>query len=164
MESIETLIPDKEGNHLVVALNFYDDVMKTGTFKIPEEFKGLDIADISINKIDIDEPLNIRAFFAMCDWLIEQFLIFKNAVFSFICSTDPLDTNHPDISPVVYRWRLFELFYHRNILRLHDMGIESKDIVVGPDGYQTFARVFYRIGHAPIIHLVINHLESKYPQ
>ena len=62
MDSIEILIPDKEGNHLVVALSFYDDIMKTGSLQIPEEFSELDIADISINKIDIDQPLNIRAF------------------------------------------------------------------------------------------------------
>lgn len=48
MESVETLIPDNEGNHLVVVLNFYEDSQKNGTFQIPLEFTGLDIADISI--------------------------------------------------------------------------------------------------------------------
>lgn len=164
MDSVENLIPDKEGNHLVVALSFYDDTMKAGAFQIPEEFGDLDIADISINKLDIDKPLHLRAFFKMCEWLIEEFLIFPNAVFSFICSTDPLATNHTDISSEQYRWNLFEHFYQRNIPRLRNMGIESKDIIVGPDGYQTFARVFYRTSHAPIIHLVTAHLSSKYPR
>lgn len=164
MDSIEILIPDKEGNHLVVALSFYDDTAKTGTFQIPEEFESLDIADISINKLYLDKPLHLRAFFKMCEWLIEQFLIFPNAVFSFICSTDPLDTNHSDISSEQYRWNLFDYFYQRNISKLHDMEIESKDIIVGPEGYQTFARLFYRRSHAPIIHLVIAHLHSKYSQ
>ena len=36
MESIETIIPDNEGNHLVIVLSFYDDNDKTGTFQIPQ--------------------------------------------------------------------------------------------------------------------------------
>ncbi len=122
MDSIEILIPDNEGNHLVVALSFYDNSIKSETFQIPEEFEGIDIADISISKLDIDKPLSIRAFFQMCEWLISQFTTFPNAVFSFICSTDPLDTNHPDISSEQYRWNLFEFFYRRNIIKLRDMG------------------------------------------
>ena len=162
MDSVETLIPDNEGNHLVVVLSFYDDTAKSSTFQIREEFAELDIADISINKLSHEKPLNLRAFYKMCQWLIEQFLVFPNAVFSFICSTDQLDTNHPEISPEQYRWNLFEYFYQRNLSKLSDLGIESKNIIVGPDGYQTFARVFYRTCHAPIIHVVINHLCSKY--
>lgn len=38
MESVETLIPDNEGNHLVVALNFYEDSQKADTFQLPREF------------------------------------------------------------------------------------------------------------------------------
>ena len=63
MESIETIIPDNEGNHLVIVLSFYDDNDKTGTFQIPQEFVELDIADISIDKLHIDLPLNLSAFF-----------------------------------------------------------------------------------------------------
>ncbi len=162
MESIETLIPDNEGNHLVVVLCFYDNIEKLDTFQIPQEFIELDIADISINKINLEKPLHLRAFNKMCQWLIDQFIIFPNSVFSFICSTDSLDTNHSDIASEQYRWNLFEFFFQRNFAKLAEMGIDSKDIIVGPEGYQTFARVFYRIKHAPIIHLVINHLESKY--
>lgn len=162
MDSIEILIPDKEGNHLVVALSFYDDTAKTGSFQIPKEFENLDIVDISINKLYLDKPIHLRAFFKMCEWLIEQLSIFPNAVFSFICSTDPLDTNHPDIRSEQYRWNLFEFFYQRYISKLYVMEIESKDIIIGPEGYQTFARVFYRRCHAPIIHIVIDHLQSKY--
>ena len=65
MESIETIIPDNEGNHLVIVLSFYDDNDKTGTFQIPQEFVELDIADISIDKLHIDLPLNLSAFFKM---------------------------------------------------------------------------------------------------
>ena len=162
MEAIETLIPDNEGNHLVVVLSFYEDSQKNATFQIPPEFIGLEIADISIEKLEINQPLGIRAFHKMCQWLLEQLLQFPNAVFSFICSTDPLKTNHNMIAPEQYRWNLFEAFYYRNIDRLSTLGIESKDIVVGPNGYQTFARVFYRSIHAPVIHLVISHLNSKY--
>lgn len=162
METVETLIPDNEGNHLVVVLNFYEDSQKIDTFRIPPEFTELEIADISIEKLYLDQPLGLRAFYGMCQWLVEQFLQFPKAVFSFICSTDPLETNHSSISPEQYRWNLFEYFYQHNIDRLKEIGIESKDIIVGPDGYQSFARVFYRVSHAPIIHLVIAHLENKY--
>lgn len=162
METVETLIPDNEGNHLVVVLYFYDADYKTDTLQIPQDFAELDIADININKLDLNKPLNLRALLQMCHWLTEQFVMFPNAVYSFICSIDPLETNHPDISPEQYRWKLFEHLYQRNIFKLCEMGIESKDIIVGPEGYQTFAKVFYRIKHAPIIHLVTQHLESKY--
>lgn len=162
MDSIEILIPDNEGNHLVVALSFYDECIKSDTFRIPDEFAELDIADISISKLDIYKPLSLCAFHKMCQWLIEQFLIFPNAVFTFICSTDPLANNHIDLTYPKYRWRLFEHFYQRNIKRLKALGIESKDLIVGQGEYQTFARVFYRQSHAPIIHVVIDHLNNKY--
>ena len=162
MESVETLIPDNEGNHLVVVLSFYEDNQKIDTFQIPSEFSNLEIADIAIEKLYIDAPLGIRAFNQMCWWLIEQFIQFPNAIFSFICSTDPLKTNHKKISPELYRWSLFEFYYKRNLDKMNELGIESKSIAVGPDGHQTFARVFYRTSHAPIIHLVITHLDNKY--
>lgn len=162
MESVETLIPDNEGNHLVVVLNFYDDSQKAETFLIPIEFTELEIADIAIEKLSLDRPLGLGAFYKMCRWLLEQFMQFPNAVFSFICSTDPLTTNHNNIAPQQYRWNLFEYFYHHNINLLNRHGIESKDIIVGPEGYQSFARVFYRTAHAPVIHLVVAHLEHKY--
>lgn len=81
MESIETLIPDNEGNHLVVVLNFYDDSQKTDTFLIPPEFAQLEIADIAIEKLNLDQPLRLRAFHRMYQWLTEQFILFPNAVF-----------------------------------------------------------------------------------
>lgn len=42
MESIETLIPDNEGNHLVVVLSFYDDGEKSGTKKEHDYAEGRD--------------------------------------------------------------------------------------------------------------------------
>lgn len=162
METIETLIPDNEDNHLVVVLYFYDDNDKTGTFQIPQEFAALDIADININKLDLNKPLGLKAFFEMCNWLFNQFLLYPNAVFSFICSTDPLDSRHIDILPELYRWNLFESFYIRYQSKMEDLGIRSKGIIVGPDGYQTYARVFYRDKHSSIIHIVVAHLNSKY--
>lgn len=162
MESIEILIPDKKGNHLVVVLSFYDEIMKTLAFQIPEEFGSLDIADISINKLDMRKPLNIRAFFKMCDWIIDKFILYPNAVFSYICSTDSLENNHPDLSSEEYRWNLFEFFFQRNISKLNALGVTSQDIVVGPEGYRTFAKVLYRNAQAPIIHLVIARLSDKY--
>ncbi|MDE7437489.1 MAG: hypothetical protein K2M93_03305 [Muribaculaceae bacterium] len=162
MDSVEILFPDNEGNHLVVVLYFYDDIDKVHTFQIPQDFSNLDIADININKLDMDKPLKISVFFKMSNWLLDQFLLYPNAVFSFICSTDPLETHKSEKSPEEVRWNLFEFLYLRKKSLLDEMGIKSKDIVVGPDGYQTFARVFYRDKHAHIIHLVIAHLTNKY--
>lgn len=146
----------------MVVLSFYEDGQKVDTFQIPSEFTELDIADISINKLDLDRPLHMRAFSKMCGWLMQQIAVYPNAVFSYICSTDDLETNHIHIPPEQYRWRLFEYFYARKKEQLCDMGIESQDIIVGPEGYQTFAKVFYRTTHAPIIHLVVAHLNNKY--
>lgn len=162
MEPIQTLIPDNEGNHLVVVLSFYEEGHKIDTFKIPTEFVNLEIADISIQKLDLDKPLGLRAFYKLCDWLLAHFLQFPNTVFSFICSTDPLSTNHPTIPPSLYRWKLFESLYSRQTTALRNLGIQSKNIIVGPEEYQTYAKVVYRTSQAPIIHLVIDHLNSKY--
>lgn len=162
MESVDTLIPDNEGNHLVVVLTFYDEYQKTNTFQIPSEFTKLEIADIAIEKLNLEQPLGQGALYRMCRWLIEQFLQFPTAVFTFICSTAPLETKHAKTAPEQYRWNLFEALYMRNAGRLEALGIESKDIIVGPDGYQTFAKVFYRTLHAPVIHLVEAHISNKY--
>ncbi|MDE7389048.1 MAG: hypothetical protein K2M97_07355 [Muribaculaceae bacterium] len=153
MESVETLIPDNQGNHLVVALNFCDDIVRDGIAQIPSEFCEFEIADISIRKLYLDKPLNIRAFFKMCNWLMEQLTIFSNTIFWFICSTEELATNHSEMTSAQYRWQLFDLFYHRNITELRNMGIESKEIIVGSEN-KTYMRVFYRMCHAPVIHVV----------
>lgn len=162
MESIETLIPDNEGNHLVVVLYFYDNQDKIYSFQIPAEYLGLDIIDINIRKLNLDKPLGTEAFFKMCQWLINQLSVFPNAVFSFICSTDALVTHHEDLHPSMYRWRLFECLYSRYKAVLSDLNINSKEIIVGPEDYQTNARVFYRNDHSPIIHIVEAHLKEKY--
>lgn len=119
METIETLIPDNEGNHLVVVLYFYENIDKANTFLIPQEFINLDIADININKLDQNKPLKVRAFFKMCHWLSQ-----KSGTFRY----------------------------------------QIKNIIVGPAGYQTYARVFFRDKHAPIIHFVTDHICSKFPE
>lgn len=164
MVTIETLIPDNEGNHLVVVLYFYDKDLLVSTYQIPVEFTELDVADININKLDLDKPLQLRAFFGMCHWLFEQFTLYPNAVFSFICSTDPIEARQRDILPQQYRWNLFENFYKRYRAELDRSGVRSKDIIVGPAGYQTFARVFYRDKHSSIIHLVVANLCDKYAE
>lgn len=71
MESVETLIPDNEGNHLVVVLYFYDDRDKNLTFQIPQEFIDLDIIDINIKKLDMLRNVANHAFYKLCDWLLE---------------------------------------------------------------------------------------------
>ncbi len=162
MDTVGTLIPVSEGNHFMVVLSFYDDVQKYDTFQLPVEYITLEIADISIEKIDLDRPIHLRAFIQMRRWLIEQFLLFPNSVFSYICSIDPLETNHGAFSPEFYRWKLFEALFLRIADTLGELGILTQDIIVGPPGYQTFAKVFYRSAHSPVIHLVVSHLNSKY--
>lgn len=162
METIETIIPDNKGNHLVVVLYFYENSDKENTFLIPDEFLTIEIADININKLYLDKPLGVRSLFGLCDWLISQFMLYPNAVFSFICSIDEIESRHQNQQPQEYRWSLFEVLYERTKARLRSLKIDSKNIIVGPEGYETFAKVFYREKHAPIIHLVTAHLTSKY--
>ena len=73
METFETIIPDNEGNHLVVVLYIYDDRDKTLTFQIHDECQELDMTDINIRKLNLDKPLGSGAFFKMNRWLIDQF-------------------------------------------------------------------------------------------
>lgn len=162
METIESLIPDTKGNHLVVVLYFYEDRDKEASFSIPQEFSRLDIADINIRKLDEKKPLAPVAFFRMSKWLLEQFLQYPNSVFSFICSTDELDVRHATLKPERYRWELFECLFRRIAAALEMHGIRSKDIVVGPDGCQTYAKVFFRDRHSPVVHIVAAHLADKY--
>lgn len=162
METVETLIPDNEGNHLVVVLSFYDELQKASTLLVPLDSSDLDLVDISIEKLNLDLPLGLGAFFKMCNWLVEQFNLYQNAVFFFICSIDDISTHHLNLTPEQYRWNLFECLFKRNYQRLRDLEIYSKDIIVGPEGFQSFARVFYRAKHAPIVHVVSDGLRSKY--
>lgn len=162
MESIETLISDNEGNHLVVVLYFYDDSDKSNTFQIPDGFSDLDIADISIRKLDLDKPLALGALYRMCNWLMEQLMLFPNAVFSFLCSFDPLTTHHRGLAPEQYRWLLFERLSQRYQPQLEKAGINTQEFIVGPEGFRTYAKVFYRDRHSPIIHIVVSNLTSKY--
>ena len=162
MVTIETLIPDNKGNHLVVVLYFYDDTNKINAFQIPPEFHDIEIADINIKKLDLDKPLGLVALNKMCDWLMEQFMLFPNSVFSFICSLEPLENYNHQLSPEKYRWSLFDILFQRNLSKLEKLGIHSKNIIVGKDNYQTDARVFYRDQHAPIIYIVESHIKEKY--
>lgn len=161
MESIESLIPDGRGNHLVVVLYFYDDLEKRNSFMIPSEFNDIEIADINIHKVNLDAPLAPRAFFSLCRWLMEQFQMYPNVVFSFICSTDDLETRH-DIEPELYRWKLFDVLHQRSVPMISQLSVNFRDIIVGPIGYKTHARVYYRDRHASIINLVTSHLADKY--
>lgn len=162
MDTIETLIPDNKGNHLVVVLYFYDNSSKINAFQIPPEFHDIEIADININKLDIDKPLGLVAFNKMCDWLIEQFMLYPNSVFSFICSLEPVGNYNHLLSPEKYIWNLFDLLFRRNIPKLERLGIHSKNIIVGNGNYQTDARIFYRDKHAPIVYIVESHIIEKY--
>ncbi len=155
---IERTFSDNEGNHLLVALCFYDDENKRDTFHIPEEYNDIEIIDIEITKAYVDKPIHPVVFFRMSAWLLEQFEIHRNAVFTFICSFDKLNTNHPAQTSQTYRWMLFDRLYRR-LGPQPDLNI--RDVIVGPDGFQSYGRAFYRTPHAPIIHIIASYLQDK---
>ena len=161
MESIEQTFSDNKGNHLLVALYFYDSDYKQTALHIPDEFTGIEIVDIDIEKAFRDKPIHPVVFFRMSSWLLEQFENHKEAVFSFICSTEDLATNHPDQSPQLYRWNLFDKLYRR---LAEGSGINIQDVIVGPDGFQSFGRAFYHDRHASVIHIVASYLQDKQRQ
>ncbi len=161
MEQIEAQFSDNEGNHLMVALDFYDkDCMQT-TFCIPPEFSDIDIVDISITKLFLDQPIKPVAFFKMSSWLLEQFEKLNGVVFTYICSTDELFTNHKGVEPQFYRWRLFDRLMERKASSMSRIGIQ--DVIIGPEGlgFQTYGRAFYKQEQAPIIHIVVSYLRDK---
>lgn len=82
-------------------------------------------------------------------------------IFTFICSTEELETHHPDILPQEFRWALFDALYHRQV---HTSEIKIQDAVVGPRGYQSLGRAFYRDAHAPIVHIIADYLLEKQQQ
>lgn len=104
MDSIENTFSDKQGNHLLVALYFFDKEHKSDSLNIPEEYNDVDIIDINITKEFVDKPIHFSVFLKMCGWLLEEFSNRPDAVFTFICSTDDLDTNHHDLLPQQFRW------------------------------------------------------------
>ncbi len=146
----------------MVALSFYDEEEKKQTFKIPDEYADIEIADISIEKTELNEPLHYGAFAAMNRWLFEQFELHPNAIFSFICSLDELDNNHKDIRPEQYRWKLFDALFMRFSKFNKNADINTQDVIFGPEEYQSYTRTFFRSKHAPIIHTVGAYLKEKY--
>lgn len=159
METIENIFSDHKGNHLLVALDFYDFNYKRDILSIPEEFCDIDIVDINIGKAFVDKPIHYSVFITMSTWLMNEFEKNPNAIFSYICSTDELPTNHSDLKPYIYRWTLFNQLFKR-IKNKIDVNI--LDVIVGEDEYQSFARAFYRDRQAPILHLISSHLQNKH--
>lgn len=94
----------------------------------------------------------------MSRWLLQQFDKYENAIFTFICSTDDLSTNHPDKSPQVYRWELFDKLY---MCVARNAEINVQDVIVGAEGFQSFGRAFYRNKHTTIINFVTEYLQDK---
>lgn len=113
IESIEHTFSDNGGNHLLVALNFCDKEYKENSLHIPEEYSSVKIIDIDITKAYVDKPIHPVVFLRMSSWLLQQFEILDDAIFTFICSTDDLKTNHHDMLPQIYRWILFDKLYQR---------------------------------------------------
>lgn len=163
MESIEKhlLVPQKGSNHLSVAFCYCDDDYKRDTLYIPEEYADIEIIDINIEKVIDGKPVHHSTLFRMSSWLLQQFEEHDNAVFTFICSTDDLFTNHPDILPQTYRWNLFDRLFKRKVSKSE---ISILDVVVGPDGYQSRGRAFYRENHAPIVHIVASYIQNQQQQ
>lgn len=158
MESVEISFPDNKGNHLLIALDFCDNSYKQSSLQIPEEYTDIDIVDISIEKVYLDKPIDASVFFKMTSWLLTQFEKYNNAIFTYICSTDDLETNHNKIKPQEYRRDLFNIL----LRRVSDkQKFKIQDIIIGPKDYLTFGRAFYRDKHAPIIFIVVSHLQDK---
>lgn len=158
MKSIEAAFYDKEGNHLMVALDFYDDDYKQNTLQIPEEYSDIEIVDINIEKADLKRPISCAAFFKMTTWLVEQFKTHENAIFTYICSISELETNHKGINPQEYRRDLFDALLQRVIKNAQ---FNVQDIVLGPEGFLTFGRAFYRDRHSPIVYIATSYLKEK---
>ncbi|MDE5875886.1 MAG: hypothetical protein K2H47_00035 [Muribaculaceae bacterium] len=125
---------------------------------IPEEYSDTKIIDISITKVYVDKPIHYSVFFRMSSWLLKEFEEQEDVIFTFICSTEELNTNHPDILPQEFRWKLFDKLYQRQVNTLQ---LRVQDIVVGPEGYQSLSRAFYRDKHAPIINIIVAYLQEK---
>lgn len=158
METIEQAFSDSEGNHLLVALYFCDNDYKQNALQIPEQYADVEIVDINIEKALLDKPIHPSAFFKMSSWLLKLFEEHEDTIFTFICSIDDIDSNHPDDSPQVYRWNLFNRLYQRMAGKVK---INIQDVIVGPEGFQSFGRAFYHDKHAAIIHIVAAHLQEK---
>lgn len=158
MESIEHKFSDTEGNHLLVALYFCDDDYKRDSLHIPEEYAGVKVADINITKAYVEKPIHFSVFFKMSSWLLQEFERHDDVIYTFICSTEELATNHPDILPQEFRWNLFDRLYERYSDKSR---INVQDVIVGPEGYQSLGRAFYRDKHAPIINLIAAYLQEK---
>lgn len=162
MDSIENTFSDNEGNHLMVALDFCDNDYKQDSLNIPTEYSDVEIVDISIEKVYLEKPINPIVFFQMSSWLLEQFEIHDNAVFTFICSTDELPTGTRNYkTPQIWRWTLFDRLFNRIKTKTD---LNSMDVIVGPEEYLTYGRAFYRSKHAPIIHIISAHLKEKQNQ
>ncbi len=158
MKSIEQTFSDKKGNHLLVALCFCDDNYKRDSLHIPEEYLDVNVVDISITKAFIDTPIHFSVFFRMSSWLLEEFNNQENAIFTFICSTDELDNNHPDFLPQEFRWSLFDKLYIRQPDKTQ---VNIQDVIIGPEGYRSFGRAFYRNRHIPTINLIVAYIQDK---
>ena len=156
MEHIEQIFSDNEGNHLLVALYFCDDEYKLESLHIPEEYSQIKIIDINISKA-YDRPIHFSVFRRMSSWLLKEFERREDSIFTFICSTDHLNTNHPEILPQEFRWALFDKLY----LRHASTRVNVQDVIVGPEGYQSLGRAFYHPQHAPIIHVTVSYLQEK---
>ena len=95
----------------------------------------------------------------MSSWLFEQFEKLNGVVFTYICSTDELSTNHKGVEPQSYRWRLFDRLMERKAPSMSRIGIQ--DVIIGPEGFQTYGRAFYKQEQALIIHIVVSYLRDK---
>ena len=158
MDPIKHTFSDKEGNHLLVALYFCDEEYKRDSLHIPEEYWCIKVIDISITKAEVERPIHFSAFFKMSSWLLQEFEKHDDAIFTFICSTEELKTNHPTFLPQEFRWELFDKLYRR---QSNTSQINVQDVVVGPEGDQSLSRAFYREKHAAIINVIVAYLEEK---
>ena len=141
----------------MVALDFCDDQYKLLALNIPEEFANVEICEISIEKYYLDKGIHFSAFFKMGTWLLEQFNLHPNAIFTYVCALGDLQTNHSAYRPQFYRWKLFNTIQNR----LKFDGVLVQDVVIGEGDNCIYAKAFYRDCHRPIIHLITTYLTDK---
>ncbi|MDE6449433.1 MAG: hypothetical protein K2L41_05055 [Muribaculaceae bacterium] len=164
MELLEFKIPDNKGNHLLVALNFYDSDQKNNIFKIPRKWSSVEIIEINITKEHVNKPIDVHVFFKLCRELLCIFNQHENAIMFYEVSFDELLLNqrHSYLTPSDYRKKFFDTLK----LWVEKQGCGNNvliiDTEVGPDGFVNHVRIFFRKKHLELVEQVTPYISGKY--
>ncbi len=101
------IFEDKEGNHILVALNLADDLYKEHLNIDPDDF-AVPCIDISLEKEFPERPLHGVIFRKIASFLLHKFQENQPAIFYYIISVQELPENHRNLSAHDYRAHLFE--------------------------------------------------------